>query len=78
MDTPYENLDNDTRQDWLEYPATQAFLATVRTLHDQRREGIVLNAMNGGVDESAYRFDGGAMTAYRMILDLAARVKRDR
>lgn len=76
MDTPYEKIDNETRQDWLDSATTQAFLATIRELHDQRREGVVLSAMNGGVDESHYRFDGGAITAFRMMLDLATRQKR--
>lgn len=76
MDSPYERLPDETRQDWCDLMATEAFIATVREAYEQARENLVLTAMSGGVDEGSFRFAGGVLQAYRFVLDLPTRGMR--
>lgn len=41
MNTPYEKLDEDTRQEWLMHPVTEAFLATIRSYREQVANGLI-------------------------------------
>lgn len=72
MDTPYEKLDDATRQEWRDNSTTVAFLGTVACLLTQQ-EQLALVALAGGglVDGGAH--EGGRIYAYRYVLDIATR-----
>lgn len=76
MDTPYEKLDEGTRQEWREHPTTLAFLATIGDLRDQLAKGICLTVMGGGFGEKGGAFEGGQLQAYDFVIHLAARKGR--
>ena len=44
MDTPFENIDDDTREDWSRHPATVALSRTLSEQLVRLRENIVRSA----------------------------------
>lgn len=73
MDTPYENLDEATRAEWRDHPTTVAFLGTVFRLLQQQGDGALNTLAGGGFDGDGGAFDGGRISAYRYVLDIARR-----
>lgn len=70
--TPYEILDEATRQEWRSNPTTAAFLATVTALLVQQ-ERVAIDTLAGGGFEEGGRFEGGRISALRFVLDIAGR-----
>ena len=73
MDTPYENLDEATRQEWRDNPTTAAFLATLQALLDQQARIALDTLANGGFRTSNGAEEGGRIFAFRLALDIAGR-----
>lgn len=76
MTTPYEQLDEETRQEWRANPTTVAFLATVQAFYDQVSRGVLSACEGGGFAQGSGAHEGGILYAYRMVIAIAGRKGR--
>lgn len=76
MNTPYEKLPFEQRQEWTEHPVTRAFFATVGLYRGQVVEQLIGCARdNGGAGPTAGY--GGVIRALDFMADLARKGSRE-
>jgi len=71
MDSPFERLSPDTREEWRTMAATQAFIETMRQYRKLISENTVLATQSQEGDLNSLRFYGGEIQALDWVIDLA-------
>jgi hypothetical protein len=72
MDTPFERMDLEVRQEWLMHPATEAFVETLTAELKRVTEAVMAGLLDGGaVDPAKYARMGGMLHALGFAVNLA-------
>lgn len=73
MDTPFERLDRETREEWRQSPTTKAFLKTLAE-HRQNTVDQVLDAVKSGhTDVLAVESWGADLRAIDFVIEIATK-----
>lgn len=70
MDTPFERLDNDAKEDWRNLPATRAFLATLAGHYESRGQQALLGLASPASDIDTLRVNGGELVGLMFALNM--------
>jgi hypothetical protein len=71
MDTPFENLDKDARDEWRAHPVTRAYLATVTDTRDKLQEGLLYTIQAGSAALPSMTLGGGELKGLNFCLHMA-------
>lgn len=76
MDSPFERLGKEERQDWLDHPVTQAFVASLAHL-EKAAEKTALFAVKAGEPETTHLAQlGGRLNTFDDINTLLRRASK--
>lgn len=70
MDTPFENLDRDAREEWRAHPVTRAFVATIGDARDRLQEGLLYTIQAGSASLPSITSGGGELKGLNFCLQM--------
>lgn len=76
MDTPYERLDKDARDEWRDNPVTRAFIATITDTRDKLQEGLLYTIQAGSASLPHMTSAGGELKGLNFCLQMIAQEPR--
>lgn len=72
MDTPFERLDRELREEWRDNPTTRAFLKTIAEHRQAVIDGLV-DTVRSGKEVTKLSAIGGELRALDFYLELATK-----